>query len=197
MLKTMIMMSGELDYADIFFQGLPPQGFGTDWDPGHRTVPFPALTYIMFIVFFLLLSLVALNVLVGLTVDDIRKFLENADLNKLTMKIKYTLEMERNYIEKTKKTKETKPYITKRSHYEVSLQNDLISKEKIWEKVEKKQDEGRRKAEVDKEQKSFRETIHEQTKRLQKLSEKSLAEIAILRAQNSRVQEAGDHLPKV
>ena len=197
MLKTMIMMSGELDYTDIFFQGHPPEGFKEQWDPGHEKVPFPGPTYGMFIVFFLLLSLVALNVLVGLTVDDIRNFLENADLNKLTMKIKYTLEMEKNYIEKRpNKQKKRKPFVTKRSQYKVSLQNDLISMERIWEKVERKQDESRRRAEVGQEQKSLRETIHEQTKRLQKLVEKSLDEITILRADISSLKEAQDNLPK-
>ena len=55
---------------------------------------FPFITYTTFLVFFFLVSIVALNVLVGLTVDDIRNFLENADLRKLTMRLKFIMEME-------------------------------------------------------------------------------------------------------
>ena len=41
----------------------------------------------MFLVFLFLVLIVAINVLVGLTVEDIRNFLENADLCKLTMSL--------------------------------------------------------------------------------------------------------------
>ena len=103
LLKNMIMWSGEFDYTDIFFKDLPPQGFGEDWDTGHQSVPFPGLTYIIFVYFFLGLSLVALNVLVGLTVDDIWNFLENAVLHKLKMILKYILQIEHTSVHKKKK----------------------------------------------------------------------------------------------
>merc|ERR1711971_401260 len=84
MLKTLIMMSGEIEYGEIFFKDNPPTGFGPDWDQDWEKVPFPFMTYSMFVIFFFSVSIVALNVLVGLTVDDIRNFLDNADLRKLT-----------------------------------------------------------------------------------------------------------------
>ena len=69
----MIMMSGEFEYGSIFFE--------------NGKVPFPTVTYFMFVVFFLLLSTITLNLLVGLTVDDIQSFLDEADLKNLTLKV--------------------------------------------------------------------------------------------------------------
>ena len=158
LLKNMIMWSGEFDYTDIFFKDLPPQGFGEDWDTGHQSVPFPGLTYIIFVYFFLGLSLVALNVLVGLTVDDIRNFLKNADLRKLKMILKYILQIERTSVHSTKRKEQVgdiKP-ITRRSNFEINVTNDLISKQKIWEKIEKKLENGGKKSHCGKREERFK-----------------------------------------
>ena len=81
-LKTMIMMSGEFDYGDIFF-------------PEDSSPPYPDLTYAFFIIFFILLSLILLNLLVGLSVSDVSIFVEVADLKKMSMRLKFVLNMER------------------------------------------------------------------------------------------------------
>lgn len=44
--------------------------------------------YLVFVVFFVLLSIITLNLLIGLTVDDIKTFLDDADLEKIKMKVK-------------------------------------------------------------------------------------------------------------
>ena len=62
---------------------------------GQEVLPFPAPTYAMFIFFFALVSILSLNVLVGLTVEDIRRYLEQADLMALSMKLEYTLNIQR------------------------------------------------------------------------------------------------------
>ena len=67
-LKTLVMMSGELEYANIFF--------GTD-----GKVPFPGVTYTIFVIFILLISIVTLNLLVGLTVDDIKREVPGGELD--------------------------------------------------------------------------------------------------------------------
>ena len=87
----MIIISGEIDYSEIFFKDNPPLQWGDKWDQGHEMVPFPVITYGMFLIFLVFVSIVAINVLVGLTVDDIRNFLENADLRKLTMRQPITI----------------------------------------------------------------------------------------------------------
>lgn len=68
-------MSGEFDYSSIFFS-----------DDGK--VPFPTVTYSLFVVFFFLMSIVSLNLLVGLTVDDIKTFLDEAEFKNMKMKVK-------------------------------------------------------------------------------------------------------------
>lgn len=74
MLKTLVMMSGEMEYTDIFHgeEGM---------------VPYPQITYMLFVVFFFLLSIVTLNLLVGLTVDDIKEFLDEAEFKNLKLKV--------------------------------------------------------------------------------------------------------------
>ena len=83
LLKVAVMMSGEFDYGDI---GL---------DSGD--VPFRTVTCILFIVFFVLVSIITLNLLVGLTVDDIKTFLDEADLKNLQLKLRFVLGIEKTY----------------------------------------------------------------------------------------------------
>ena len=73
LLKTLVMMSGELEYPKIFFD--------------YGKVPFPGVTYTIFVIFFLLISIVTLNLLVGLTVDDIKASLDQAEIRNLTLKV--------------------------------------------------------------------------------------------------------------
>ena len=177
LLKTMIMMSGEYDYGDIFFKDLPPSGWGDDWDIGHETVPFPFLTYALFVAFFFLVSIVALNVLVGLTVDDIRNFLQNADLLKLKFRLRYILAQERGHLmqmveqRKVGKDKESNIIQIKKQH-EMAKTNDLISKAKIWEKVEKKREERRLRTEHQQEQLDQKKLIHDQTRKIKEMLSK-------------------------
>ena len=180
LLKTMIMMSGEFEFADVFFKDLPPLGFGLDWDMGHENVPFPFLTYTLFVVFFFIVSIVALNVLVGLTVDDIRNFLQNADLLKLDMRLRYILAQERGHLNRFVKRWEQRKDVDEKGtttieikkQNEMAVTNDLISKAKIWEKVEKKREERRRRSELDQEKRELKELIRDQTKKLKEFLSK-------------------------
>ena len=166
MLTTLMMMSGEMDYVSIFFKDNPPLGWGNDWDQDWEKVPFPFITYGMFLVFFFLVSIVALNVLVGLTVDDIRNFLENADLRKLTMRLKFILEMER-LARKNGENKKLNDRIKKERNLEASVTSDLISTTRIWEKMEKKEEEMRKRGEAEEEMRSIKALINEQTGKLE------------------------------
>merc|ERR1719348_194919 len=57
--------------------------------------PFPAYSTILFISFVLTMSIIMMNLLVGLAVDDIKEIQENAELQKLSMHVKLVLELER------------------------------------------------------------------------------------------------------
>ena len=181
LLKSFMMMSGEIDYGEIFFMDNPPEGFGEGWDKGHEMVTFPVITYAMFLVFLFLVSIVAINVLVGLTVDDIRNFLENADLRKLTMRLKFILMMERLNMKKGHNEK-LDDKITK-GKLEASTTSDLISTVRIWEKVEKKIEESRKKGEQERERRSMKDLINDQTEKLR-------AEIESLKQQLNKKSNA-------
>ena len=184
MLKTLIMMSGEIEYGDIFFKDNPPEGFGPLWDQDWEKVPFPFMTYSMFVIFFFSVSIVALNVLVGLTVDDIRNFLDNADLRKLTMRLKFILQMERHSAQKRQK-KPLNKCIKKSPNFEMPATSDLISKARIWEKIAKKQEDSRKRGEAEEERRSMKELIHQQTMKLKTMINKR-GKLSIRRAREER-----------
>ena len=122
----------------------------------------------MFLVFLFLVLIVANNVLVGLTltVDDIRNFLENADLCKLTMSLNFILEMER-LARNNGENKELDDRIKKERNLEASVTSNLISTTRIWEKIEKKQEEIRKRGEVEEEMKNIKALISDQTGKLE------------------------------
>ena len=168
MMKALVMMSGEFDYSEIFFKDQPPLGWANNWDQGWMKVPFPFLTYTTFLVFFSLVSIVAINVLVGLTVNDIRNFLENADLLKLTMRLKFSLRREwlatnRNREKRDPLTKQVDKELSATSslvaRYQATTSN-LISKERVWEK------EKRKKWEAEEERRNIEKLMKKQTQQL-------------------------------
>lgn len=69
-LKAFVMMIGEMDYGDIF--------------DGH---PWEAYTVILFIVFIFTMTIIIMNLITGLALDDIQKIAENAEYKKLTMQV--------------------------------------------------------------------------------------------------------------
>ena len=131
--------------------------------------PFPYSTYILFCTFFVLLSIIALNVLIGLTVNDIIKYIENADIRKLAMRLKYVLQLEDTW-NSTKNivflgNRNVKPELMKEIRKEYIsndvLATDLVSKAKIWEKVERKQEEAKRKADMEEQAATLKKFIEE------------------------------------
>ena len=88
-LKTMIMMAGEFDYGSLFYPD------GEIYPEDASSAYYPGLLYAFFILFFVLLSLLLLNLLVGLSVSDVNIFVEVADLKKMSMRLKFVLNMER------------------------------------------------------------------------------------------------------
>ena len=147
---------GEIEYGDIFFKDRPPIGFGDDWDQDWEKVPFPAVTYTMFLAFVICVTFVAFNVLVGLTVDDIRNFLANADLRKLSMRLEFIRQMEQvPWIAKGLCTKKGKKDL-----------DTTISKENyfgamIWKEIEKRQVESRKKGKMEKDLSKVQEEMKE------------------------------------
>ena len=138
-LKTIVMMSGEMEYGEIFFKEIPPEGFGENWDQGHEHVPFPFFTYGIFISFFFLVSIVALNVMLGLAVDDIQKSLKRANFQRLKMRLIYILEKDQIWsisIAKSMKLADLDLKFLKRAtklqHEKNAITNDIKEGEKDY-----------------------------------------------------------------
>ena len=82
LIKTFVMMIGEFEFEGIF----------TD-NGGPFYDPFPVYSAILFIVFVLIMSIIIMNLLVGLAVDDIKEIQENAELEKLSMHVSKQLQL--------------------------------------------------------------------------------------------------------
>ena len=61
----------------------------------HDTDQFIGYTAFLFFVFVIIMSIIIMNLLTGLAVDDIQSIAENAELKKLSMQVKLVLGLER------------------------------------------------------------------------------------------------------
>ena len=178
--KTVTMLAGEFNYGDdIFYKELPPEGFGSeDWDKGYESPPFPFLTYVIFLVYFFLGPIVALNVLVGLIVDaSSQNFVEIADLRMMSMRLHYILAAERGRTKYLLKRFLPKSPFLKKLFLDVSDDKENPSFEiqkhhkwaKIWEKYETRQGERRRKSELKAESQIQKKLMFDQHKKTREM----------------------------
>lgn len=77
--RTMVMMLGEFQFDDIFDQD---------------SLRYPAPSYILFVIFLVLICLITMNLLVGLAVDDIKSVQAQANLKRLAMQVELVLNVE-------------------------------------------------------------------------------------------------------
>ncbi|CAB3409070.1 unnamed protein product [Caenorhabditis bovis] len=87
-LKTTVMMIGEFEFTGIFFgdNSLHEEKmFGT----AHATV-----AYVIFFFFSIIMTILLMNLLVGLAVDDIKGVQEKAELKRLAMQVDLCLQIE-------------------------------------------------------------------------------------------------------
>lgn len=108
----------------------------------------------MFLAFVICVTFVAFNVLVGLTVDDIRNFLANADLRKLSMRLEFIRQMEQVQQIPWIIAKEKKPLDT-------TISKDTSFGSEIWKEIEKRQVERRKKGKVERELSEMQEKMKE------------------------------------
>ncbi|PVD29254.1 hypothetical protein C0Q70_11851 [Pomacea canaliculata] len=81
LIKTTVMMIGEIDFKDIFHS--------------DEDILYPGITYIIFVIFLVVMSILIMNLLVGLAVDDIKAVQEQASLKRLAMQVELTLDVEK------------------------------------------------------------------------------------------------------
>ena len=99
------------------------------------------ITYALFVIFFFLLSIVSLNLLVGLTVDDIKEFLDEAEFKNLKLKLTFVLGIEKLYY--SRYLLYTKFFLRFMNQQKFKLvhrtnrvyNNDVVSKQRIWQLI--------------------------------------------------------------
>ena len=77
------MMTGEFEYESIFHN-----------DPLNH-LEFDNLTFVFFLVFLIIMSIIVVNLLIGLAVDDIKAVQDQAILKRLAMQVELVLDVER------------------------------------------------------------------------------------------------------
>ncbi|XP_072178435.1 uncharacterized protein [Diadema setosum] len=96
--KTIVMMVGELDFSDIFHSQnyLNTENTLADGREDYflTFVFYRRTTYIMLTVFLVVMSILMMNLLVGLAVDDIHAIQEKAKLHRLKMQVEMVLEVQ-------------------------------------------------------------------------------------------------------
>lgn len=73
LLKTVVMMAGELEFEDIFFDDGKKEG--------RKGNLYPVTSHLMFFAFVILATVILTNLLVGLAVSDIQVFLKSSSKN--------------------------------------------------------------------------------------------------------------------
>lgn len=87
LLKTITMMSGELEFEDIFYDEKYP-------------IQFPFTSHAMFFAFVILVTIILTNLLVGLAVSDIQGLQTSAGLDRLTRQVELVARLESLFFSK-------------------------------------------------------------------------------------------------
>ncbi|XP_077974410.1 uncharacterized protein LOC120329316 isoform X2 [Styela clava] len=86
-IKTIVMMIGEFEYDGLF----NTQFTSTDY---NDQVEYDGISYTIFFLFMVIMSIIIMNLLVGLAVDDIKEVQDHAKLERLAMQVKLVLDVE-------------------------------------------------------------------------------------------------------
>ena len=84
-------MIGEFDFEDLFTQHQDPSmAFNsTENIKGAQKFPFPIVSTIIFISFIIIMSIIIMNLMVGLAVDDIKTIQDTAEFQKLSLTVSF------------------------------------------------------------------------------------------------------------
>jgi transient receptor potential cation channel subfamily A protein 1 len=88
LLNIMTMTTGEFDYSGIF--RLAPMGTHETFEE----IPFPPVSYILWIAFIIIMPILLTNLLVGLAVDNIKGTLDDAVLKRRALQVELVLTVE-------------------------------------------------------------------------------------------------------
>ena len=71
--KVLVMMTGEFEFDALFFT---------------EKLPYQTLTMILFVLFVIMMTIIVMNLLIGLAVDDIKGVQDQAVLKRLAMQVR-------------------------------------------------------------------------------------------------------------
>ncbi|KAK8381499.1 hypothetical protein O3P69_018525 [Scylla paramamosain] len=81
LLKTLVMMTGEIEYDEWFFDD-------------EKTIMYPSTSYLVFSVFLIFVTIILMNLLVGLAVSDIQGLLKSVGLDRLVRQTQLVVHFE-------------------------------------------------------------------------------------------------------
>ena len=90
-LKTVVMMIGEYEFEGIFTEHDDPEKTTEENIEDAKMIPFPAYSALVFLGFVFVMSIIIMNLMVGLAVDDITEIQSNAELQKLSLNVSLNL----------------------------------------------------------------------------------------------------------
>ena len=83
------MMVGEMDFSDMFAQHVTKVGIVPTFH-----MPYPVFTTIYFLVFVAMISILLMNLLVGVAIDNVTGVEDSAIIDRLAMQAKLSLDFE-------------------------------------------------------------------------------------------------------
>lgn len=81
------MMIGEYDFADIFTEHDDPEKTDAENAKTAKNMPFPFPSVLIFTGFVFIMSIIMMNLMVGLAVDDITHIQDNAEIKKMSLNV--------------------------------------------------------------------------------------------------------------
>lgn len=91
--KVSVMMVGEFEYDDTFINSINAD----DEKTGNPLNPFPEISAAFIFIFLFVMSIILMNLLVGLAVGDIDSVRRNATLQRMAMQVAFVAEVENKY----------------------------------------------------------------------------------------------------
>ena len=82
LVKTSVMMIGEFEFDDLFFDNV-----NGEHNMYEAAMPYRSTTFLFFLGFLCVMSIIVMNLLVGLAVDDIKAVQDQAVLQRLAMQV--------------------------------------------------------------------------------------------------------------
>ncbi|CAG0886720.1 unnamed protein product [Darwinula stevensoni] len=82
-ITTLVMMTGEFEYSDVLFFNTGNKKDSNSSDASDDKSEFPGTSHVIFLLYLLIVSIILMNLLVGLAVNDIQGLQKTAGLERL------------------------------------------------------------------------------------------------------------------